>query len=110
MKELSLLCQRILQRRKKLKFSQKKVAQRMDISVAYFQMLERGRRVPGGAMLDCLATALLCSTDWLLGRNPRRWKHRGRNTPIPTIPPLGEHPTILPSEPPQKDQTQSDGL
>jgi len=65
---MSIMAQRILQRRKLLSLSQEELAYRIGTSQRQISHYERGENEPTARVLDALAEALETSADWLLGR------------------------------------------
>lgn len=61
-----LFCQRVIERRKQLKLTQLKVAERLGISQPAFAAIEAGRTVPGLDVVERVAVALETTANDLL--------------------------------------------
>ena len=60
--------------RKKFRFTQKDVANRLNVSASVVAGYEQGNRCPSTEILCRLADIYQCSTDYLLGRDNRKNK------------------------------------
>lgn len=64
------LPEKLKELRVKYKYTQREVAERMNVSASVVAGYEQGNRCPSTEILCRLADIYQCSTDYLLGREP----------------------------------------